>query len=124
MTAGLAPCRKISSGNPPTPLRPALSWNYGAIRRGRCCRAIPDHTRHERARQWRRTAWALAALFATLPIACKIFVGTWGFDEAFDAAGLCAVLGTYFHILSRRSLPAVPDDATMLDRGIRSGSRG
>jgi tetratricopeptide (TPR) repeat protein len=81
-------------------------------------------TRQERARQWRRTAWAMAALFASLPIACKIFVGTWGFDEAFEVAGLCAILGTYFHILSRRSLPAVPDDATVLDRGMRLAHEG
>jgi tetratricopeptide (TPR) repeat protein len=81
-------------------------------------------TRQARARQWSRTAWAMAVLFASLPVACRIFVGAWGFEGAFEVAGLCVVLGFYFHILGRRSLPAVPDDATLLDGAIRLAIEG
>ena len=88
MTAGLAPCRKISSGNPPTPLRP-LRYRGDMVPSREDDVVVPfPITRQERARQWRRTAWAMAALFASLPIACKIFVGTWGFDEAFEVTAV------------------------------------
>ena len=66
----------------------------------------------------------MALLFGSLPVACRIFVGAWGFDGAFEVACLCLVVGTYLHILSRRSLPAIPDDATLLDRAIRLAMEG
>lgn len=61
----------------------------------------------------------MALLFASLPVACRIFVGAWGFEGAFEVSCLCLVVGTYLHFLSRRSLPAVPDAATVLDRAIQ-----
>jgi tetratricopeptide (TPR) repeat protein len=81
-------------------------------------------TRQARARQWSRTAWAMALLFASLPVACRLFVGAWGFDGAFEVSCFCLVLGTYLHLLSRRSLPALPDAATLLDRAIRLALEG
>lgn len=66
----------------------------------------------------------MALLFASLPIACRVFVGVWGFDGAFEASCLCLVLGTYLHLLGRRSLPAIPDAATLLDRAIRLAIEG
>jgi tetratricopeptide (TPR) repeat protein len=66
----------------------------------------------------------MALLFGSLPVACRIFVGTWGFEDAFEVAGFCLILGTYLHILSRRSLPAVPDAATLLDRANRLAFEG
>lgn len=66
----------------------------------------------------------MALLFASLPVVCRVFVGVWGFDGAFEISCLCLFLGTYFHILSRRSLPAVPDAATLLDRAIRVALNG
>jgi hypothetical protein len=66
----------------------------------------------------------MALLFASLPLACKAFVGAWGFEGGFEVSGLCLFLGAYFHILSRRSLPAVPDASTLLDRAIRLARQG
>ena len=72
-----------------------------------------------RARQWSRMAWAMAALFASMPAASKLFLGVWGFDGAAEIACLCLMLGTYFHIVGRRGGPAIPDPATMLDQAIQ-----
>jgi tetratricopeptide (TPR) repeat protein len=66
----------------------------------------------------------MAILFASLPVACRVFVGEWGFEGAFEVSCLCVVLGAYFHILSRRSVAAVPDAATLLDRAIRLALEG
>jgi len=74
-----------------------------------------------RARQWSRTAFALALLFASLPLASRLFLGSWGFDGAGELAGLCLVLGAYFHIVSRRR-NKLPDDAAMLYRSIELAS--
>lgn len=79
--------------------------------------------RSNQARQWSRTAWALALLFATLPIASKLFVGVWGFSGAAELALLCALLGTYFHFTARRNV-ALRDASAMLDKALllaRSG---
>lgn len=51
-------------------------------------------------------------------------MGTWGFDGAFEVACLCLILGTYFHLVSRRRPPAIPDAATLLDRAIRLALEG
>ena len=64
-------------------------------------------------------AWAMAALFASMPAASKLFLGVWGFDGAAEIACLCLMLGTYFHIVGRRRGPAIPDPATMLDQAIQ-----
>src|SRR5579872_4767711 len=77
-----------------------------------------------RARQWSRAAWALAALFASLPLSSRIFLGVWGFDAAAGIGCLCLVIGTYLHILSRRGYSAIPDPASVLDEALdlaRSG---
>jgi tetratricopeptide (TPR) repeat protein len=66
----------------------------------------------------------MALLFASLPVACRLFVGTWGFEDALGVSCLCLFLGAYFRILSRRSLPAVPDDATFLDRALQLALEG
>jgi tetratricopeptide (TPR) repeat protein len=66
----------------------------------------------------------MALLFASLPVACRLFIGAWGFEEAFEVSGLCVILATYFRILSRRSLPPVPDGATLLDRSLELALEG
>ena len=66
----------------------------------------------------------MALLFASLPVACRVFVGSWGFEGAFEVSCLCLVLGTYLHLLSRRSLHAIPDAATLLDQAIRLAIEG
>src|SRR5260370_40052509 len=76
-----------------------------------------------RARQWSRTAFAMAAVFGSLPLASRIFLGGWGFDGAMEIGCLCLMAGIYFHIVSRR-FPAVPDPATILERAGRRAAAG
>jgi len=71
-----------------------------------------------RARQWSRAAWALAILFASLPVSSRLFLGVWGFESAAGVAGLCLIAGTYLHILARRASKAMPDPADMLDQAL------
>ena len=79
--------------------------------------------RSNQARQWSRTAWALALLFASLPIASKLFLGVWGFSGAAELALLCALLGTYFHFSARRNV-ALRDAAAMLDEALLLARNG
>ena len=64
----------------------------------------------------------MSLLLATLPAAGRLFLGGWGFDGAAGMACLCMFIGTYFHIVSRRSFPPVPDPAAMLDQAIHLAS--
>jgi tetratricopeptide (TPR) repeat protein len=83
---------------------------------------MPVPQNRARARQWSRTAFAMAVVFGTLPLASRIFLGGWGFDGAAEIGCLCLIAGAYFHIVSRR-FPAVPDPATILERaGERAAS--
>jgi tetratricopeptide (TPR) repeat protein len=78
----------------------------------------------DRARQWRRAALALALLFGSMPLASKLFLGSWGFDGAPGIAGLCLVVAGYLHFAGRpRRLP-VPDSAAILDEAIRLAASG
>jgi len=76
------------------------------------------------ARQWSRMAWAMAALFASMPAASRLFLGAWGFDGAAEIACLFLILGTYFHIMGRRRSRAVPDPASMLNQAIQLAISG
>jgi tetratricopeptide (TPR) repeat protein len=76
-----------------------------------------------RFRQWSRTAFALAALFASFPIAGRLLLGEWAFEGAGGIAGLWLVAGAYLHIRGRR-LPASPDPAAMLDDAIQRIAAG
>ena len=73
--------------------------------------------RRARARQWSRTAFALAGLFGSLPLAGRIFLGNWGFDGALELACLFAFVGLYFYLLGHR-LARIPDESAMLQRAI------
>src|ERR1035437_6867318 len=75
------------------------------------------------ARQWSRTAFAMAVVFGSLPLASRIFLGGWGFDGAAEIGCLCLIVGVYFHIVSRR-FPGVPDPATILERAGQRASAG
>jgi tetratricopeptide (TPR) repeat protein len=77
-----------------------------------------------RARQWRRVALALAALFGTLPVASKLLLGSWGFDGAVELACLCLAAAAYFHLAARERWSPLPDSAAMLDRAIRLAAAG
>lgn len=76
-----------------------------------------------RARQWSRTAFAMAAVFGSLPLAGRVFLGSWGFDGAAEIACLCLIAGGYFLIVSRRFL-AIPDPASILEQAGQRASEG
>src|SRR5438477_528691 len=61
-----------------------------------------------RTRQWSRTAFALAALFASFPLVARVLLGVWTFEGATGIAGMWLAIGVYLHIRSRRVKPA-PD---------------
>jgi tetratricopeptide (TPR) repeat protein len=77
-----------------------------------------------RARQWSRAALALAFLFASLPLASKLLLGSWEFDGAFSIAGLCVVAAGYLRFAGREPQSPVPDSAAMLDAAIRLAASG
>ena len=77
-----------------------------------------------RARQWCRAALALAFLFASLPVASKLFLGGWGFDGASGIACLCLLAAAYLHLAGRKSRPPIPDSATIMDKAIRLAASG
>ena len=67
------------------------------------------------ARQWSKAAWALALVFASLPLMGRFVMGDWEFIGAAEIACLLLLVGGYFHVRSRRYLTK-PDPATLLDR--------
>jgi len=79
---------------------------------------------HRRTRQWSRTLWAMALLFASLPAASKLFLGSWEFEGAGEIAFFCLILGAYLHFLARPDFRAVPDDAALLDQAIQLAAAG
>lgn len=80
-------------------------------------------TFQSRAGQWSRAAWALALLFASLPVAGWLFLGGWGFPGAGELSGICFLLGSYLYIRSRRA-SRVPDAAAMLEKAIGLAASG
>jgi len=77
-----------------------------------------------KARQWSRAAVALAFLFGSLPLASRLFVGSWGFDGAPGIACLCLAAGAYLHFAGRGRRPPIPDSATFLGEAIRLAASG
>ena len=77
-----------------------------------------------RARQWCRAALALAVVFASLPLAAKVALGSWRFDDALDIAGLCLFAGGYFYFVGRDRRPQTLDSAVILDKALRFAARG
>ena len=73
--------------------------------------------------QWSRTAFALAALFASFPVTARLVLGEWAFEGAGGIAGLWLAGGLYCFIRGRRLKPA-PDPAAMLDEAIHLASVG
>jgi tetratricopeptide (TPR) repeat protein len=74
--------------------------------------------------QWSRTAFAIALVFGSLPVASRILLGDWEFESAVGIAILCAIAGVYFRILDRRTFRAIPDPAAMLDEANQLASAG
>jgi tetratricopeptide (TPR) repeat protein len=77
-----------------------------------------------RMRQWARAAWGLAILLASLPVASRVFLGSWGFPEAADLSFLCLAAGAYLEITGRRRLRALRDDAAALEKALSLATEG
>lgn len=77
-----------------------------------------------RLNQWSRAAWGLAALTASLPVAGRLFLGSWGFAGAGEVSFLFLALGTYLYIHGRRRARTVRDDASSLERALQLASAG
>jgi Tfp pilus assembly protein PilF len=77
-----------------------------------------------RARQWCRAALALALIFASLPLAGKLFLGSWRFDGALDIAGLCVLAAAYLYFVGRDHGPQTLDSVVMLDKALQFAARG
>jgi tetratricopeptide (TPR) repeat protein len=75
------------------------------------------------ARQWSRAAWALALLFASLPLMGRFVMGDWEFVGAAEVACLLLLVGGYFHMRSRRYITK-PDPATLLERANEFAIKG
>lgn len=67
---------------------------------------------------------ALGALFASLPVAARLLMGSWGFPEAAELACLCVALGAYLHLAGRRRLRTLRDDAAALEKALRLAAEG
>jgi tetratricopeptide (TPR) repeat protein len=74
--------------------------------------------------QWSRTAFAVALVFGSLPVASRVLLGDWEFESAAGIACLCAIAGVYFRIVDRRTFRALPDPAAMLDQANQLASAG
>jgi tetratricopeptide (TPR) repeat protein len=85
---------------------------------------LPSKAAASRARQWRRAALALAVLFASLPLAGRLFLDSWRFDGALELAGLCLFAAAYLYFAGRESRPPIPDSAAILDEAIRLAALG
>jgi tetratricopeptide (TPR) repeat protein len=123
--------------NGPSSLEWSRAWHdAGDWRSGKGYREIMPGAQHDedvpppadawpsRARQWCRAALALAILFASLPVASRLFVGSWGFDGAPAIACLCLAAAAYLYFAGRESRPPIPDSATFLDEAIRLAALG
>ena len=77
-----------------------------------------------RARQWSRAALALAFLFASLPLASRLLLGSWAFDGASVIACLCLIAALYFYLAGRDRQRPLPDSAAILDEAIRVAASG
>jgi tetratricopeptide (TPR) repeat protein len=84
----------------------------------------PADTWPARARQWCRAALGLAILFASLPLASKLLLGGWGFDDAPAIACLCLAAAAYLYLAGRVRRAPIPDSATMLGEAIQLAAAG
>ena len=66
----------------------------------------------------------MALLFASLPVASRLFLGSWGFEGAGPIAFFCLILGAYLHFVARPGFRVVPDDAAILDQAIQLALTG
>jgi Flp pilus assembly protein TadD len=67
---------------------------------------------------------AIGLLFASMPVAAKILMGVWGFQEAAAISIICFAIAAYLYLLSRGRTRAIPDGAEMMDRARRLAASG
>jgi tetratricopeptide (TPR) repeat protein len=84
----------------------------------------PADTLASRARQWCRAALALALIFASLPLAGKLFLGSWRFDGALGFACLCMFAAAYLYFVGRDRRPQTPDSAAILEKALQLAAAG
>ena len=84
----------------------------------------PAEASASRARQWCRAALALGLLFASLPLAGKLFLGSWRFDGALDIAYLCMLAAGYLYFVGRDRRPTNSDSVEILDKALRLAATG
>jgi tetratricopeptide (TPR) repeat protein len=84
----------------------------------------PAEALASRARQWCRAAVVLGLLFASLPLAGKLFLGSWRFDGALDLAGLCMFAAAYLYFVGRGPRPPIPDSGLILNEALRLAALG
>ncbi len=76
------------------------------------------------AARWSRTALALALLFGSLPVAARLFLGSWAFGDATLLAVLCLLCAGYLRLRAGRRFRVAPDAAALLDRSLQLAASG
>jgi Tfp pilus assembly protein PilF len=67
---------------------------------------------------------AIGLLFASMPVAGRILLGSWEFREAAALSVICFAIAAYMSAMGRRRIRAIPDGAEMLDRARRLSRSG
>ena len=67
---------------------------------------------------------AIGLLFASLPVAGKIVLGVWAFQESAAIAVICFAIAAYLYMRSLGRIPTIPDSAAMLERANRLSGSG
>src|SRR5579872_2977514 len=84
----------------------------------------PADAWQSRARQWCRAALALALVFGSLPLASRLILGSWEFEDAPAIACLFLVAAAYLSFVGRPRRPPIPDSAAILGEAIRLAAAG
>jgi Flp pilus assembly protein TadD len=59
-----------------------------------------------------------------MPVAARIVLGVWAFQEAAAISVICFALAAYLHLRSWSRIPTIPDSAAMMDRASRLTASG
>jgi Tfp pilus assembly protein PilF len=59
-----------------------------------------------------------------MPVAARILLNVWAFQEAAAISVICFAIATYLHFRSRSRTPTIPDGAEMMDRAFRLTASG
>lgn len=67
---------------------------------------------------------AIGLLFASMPVAGRIILGAWAFQESAAISIICFAIAAYLHLRGRGPTTAIPDSAEMMDRAFRLTASG